>query len=174
MVWPKSRLDCPPTPQVPAGYELRCWRPSDEAGYLALMNLVGFGGWDHERIEKTLRKVLPDGFLVIEHKATGKIVATSMASHSAIEHHPYGGELGWVGADPEHKGKGLGKAICAAVTARLIHAGYKDIFLRTDDFRLPALKVYLSLGYEPFLYCDGMRQRWGDIFAALKWTAFAL
>jgi mycothiol synthase len=92
-----------------------------------------------------------------------------MACHSAIEHHPYGGELGWVGADPEHKGKGLGRVVCAAVTTRFLRAGYKDIFLRTDDFRLPALKIYLSLGYEPFLFCNGMRQRWQDICTKLNW-----
>lgn len=171
MVWPKSRLQCVPSVQVPEGYELRTYRDTDEAGYLALMDLVGFTGWDHDRIERTLGKVLPDGFYVIEHKASGRIVATAMACHSAIEHHPFGGELGWVGADPEHKGKGLGRAVCAAVTARLLRAGYKDIFLRTDDFRLPALKVYLSLGYEPFLFCAGMRQRWQDIYTKLRWPA---
>jgi mycothiol synthase len=169
MIWPKDKLDAPPAPQVPAGYELRCWREADEAGYCALMNLVGLGNWDHDGVARTLRKVLPDGFFVIEHKASGKIVATAMATHSPSEQHPYGGELGWVGADPQHKGKGLGMAVSAAATARLIRAGYKDIYLRTDDFRLPALKVYLKLGYQPHLFCEGMQQRWLQIYRKLNW-----
>lgn len=171
MVWPKTRLNVPPAVEVPAGYELRCWRPSDEAGYLALLNTPGFefSTWDHDRLVATLRQILPDGFVVIEHKASRKIVATAMASHGASEQHPFGGELGWVAADPAHAGKGLGMGVCAAVTRRFLNAGYSDIFLRTDDWRLPAIKTYLKLGYEPLLYCQDMAQRWQDIYTKLNW-----
>lgn len=169
MVWPKHRLNVPPVPQVLTGYELRCWRPDDCAGWIELVHKVGFGIWDEQRITRTLRKIVPEGFFVVEDKASGKIVATAMATHSAIEHHAYGGEVGWVAADSEYKGKGLGAAVTAAATARLIRGGYQDIFLRTDDFRLPALKVYLTLGYEPLLYGEGMRQRWEAIYRNLNW-----
>jgi GNAT superfamily N-acetyltransferase len=163
MGWPAERLDAAPVPCVPSGYALRLWRPADEAGYIALMALAGFDGWDHDRLERTLRNILPDGFFVIEHQASGKIVATAMATHSPMERHPQGGELGWVAGDPAHKGKGLGKAVCAAATARLIRGGYRDMFLRTDDFRLPAIKIYLTLGYEPLFLDSGMQQRWQEI-----------
>jgi predicted dehydrogenase/GNAT superfamily N-acetyltransferase len=169
MIWPIGRLESPPAPKVPPGYELRCWRCDDEAGYIALMTAAGFSGWDHDRIAGTLRTVLPGGFFVIEHKASGKIVATAMATHNPIEGHPYGGELGWVAADPEHKGKGLGMAVTAAATARLIRGGYTDIFLRTDDWRLPALKIYLQLGYEPLHFREGMQQRWQEVYGKLNW-----
>ncbi len=114
-------------------------------------------------------KLLPNGFFVIEHSATGRLVATAMATHNPTELHPFGAELGWVAGDASHKGKGLGTAVCAAVTRRLIAAGYTDIRLQTDDWRLPAIMVYLRLGYEPMLYCDGMAQRWRAVKEQLGW-----
>jgi mycothiol synthase len=83
-----------------------------------------------------------------------------MAGHHPAEGHPEGGELGWVAGDPEHRGRGLGLAVCAAVVARFLGAGYRRIYLRTDDFRLPAIATYLKLGFEPYLFTEGMAERW--------------
>jgi mycothiol synthase len=131
------------------------------------MNKAGFEGWDGERLATMLKKVLPEGFFVIVHCATGKIVAAAMATHSPTELHPYGGELSWVAAAPEHRGKGLGLAVSAQAAARLIQAGYRNIYLLTDDFRLPAIKTYLKLGYEPLLCCQDMAERWESVYRKL-------
>ena len=169
MRWPERLLDPPPTPKLPPGYRLRCYAPADLAGYLELMAKAGFKGWDEARVARMLAGIVPDGFLVIEHAATGSIVATAMARHSPRECYPSGGEMGWVAADPDHKGKGLGMAVCAAATARLIRAGYRSIYLLTDDWRLPALKTYLKLGYEPVASDEAMAARWRQIAQTLPW-----
>jgi predicted dehydrogenase/RimJ/RimL family protein N-acetyltransferase len=163
MLWPERLLASPPVPNVPDGYRLRLYADTDEAGYLALMNQQDFGAWDADRLARARQAVLPGGFFVIEHAATGKIVATAQAGHRPEARHPEGGELGWVAGDPEHAGRSLGRAVVAAATARLIEVGYRRIYLKTEDHRLPALKIYLSLGYEPFLYADGMADRWQAI-----------
>jgi predicted dehydrogenase/GNAT superfamily N-acetyltransferase len=170
MTWPRHRMKRPPEVTVPAGYELRIFRPGDEPAYLALMAKAGFGDFT-DRLRAWRDKLLCDGLFVVEHKPSGELVATAMATHSPTDLHPFGGELGWVAADPDHKGKGLGLAVCAAATRRLIAAGYQDIRLQTDDWRLPALKVYLKLGYDPMLYCDGMGERWRAILQKLGWEA---
>ena len=167
MIWPKRLLSSPPRPKVPEGYFLRCYTEADEKGYIELMAKAGFEGWDHQRVTATVQKVLPGGFFVIVHRSTGKIVATAMSLHKPRDLHPSGGELGWVATAPEHRGKGLGLAMCAQATARLIQAGYRNIYLLTDDFRLPAIKTYLKLGYEPFLFCQGMAERWECIYRQL-------
>jgi mycothiol synthase len=92
-----------------------------------------------------------------------------MGLHDHSTDHPFGGELGWVASDPAHAGKGLGMAVCAAVTARLLQAGYRNVHLFTEFWRLPALKTYLKLGYVPFLYQEGMAARWQAICAQLGW-----
>ena len=134
------------------------------------MKKAGFSEWGHERLQRVLSRALPDGLSLIEHKPTGKLVATAVAQHHATEQDPFGGELGWVAGDPEHKGRGLGLAVCAAVTARFIQAGYRRIYLWTDDWRLPALKTYLKLGYEPVFYKEDMAERWQEVFANLGWN----
>jgi mycothiol synthase len=169
MVWPQSLLSAPPSPHVPGGYSLRCYGEADEGQYLELMGKAGFDGWDHDRLAKTLESILPDGFFVVVHCATGRLVATAMATHRPLELHPYGGELGWVAGDPDHSGMGLGMTVCAAATARFIQAGYRNIYLRTDDWRLPAIKTYLKLGYEPLLFRDDMAERWQHVCEQLSW-----
>jgi predicted dehydrogenase/GNAT superfamily N-acetyltransferase len=170
MVWPASEGIAIPTITLPSGYELRTYRDEDKANYIALLKKAGFDGWDHDRLQGLLRKTLPEGLFLIEHVSSGELVATSVATHNPIDGMPYGGELGWVAGAPEHAGKGLGYAVCAAVIRRFLQAGYRNIYLYTDDFRLPALKTYLKLGFRPWMYCDGMEQRWNAIFKILKWN----
>lgn len=147
---------------------MRQYRPADRQAYLELMVKAGFGDFA-QRLDDLKLKLLPGGFFIVEHEAGGQLVATAVATHCPTDLHPCGAELGWVAADPAHAGKGLGMAVCAAVTRRLISAGYTDIRLQTDDWRLPALKVYLKLGYKPMLYCDGMAERWRAIKRQLGW-----
>ena len=64
------------------------------------------------------------------------------------------------------------RAVCAAVVARFLQAGYERIYLKTDDWRLPAIKVYLQLGFVPFLFTMGMEERWKTVCAKLKWHSF--
>ena len=92
-----------------------------------------------------------------------------MATHNPTPLHPYGGELGWVAGSPAHAGRGLGTAVCAAVVRRFLTAGYRRVYLLTDDWRLPALKVYLKLGFVPYLFEAGMAARWQGICNALHW-----
>lgn len=133
------------------------------------MALAGFQGWDAEALQPRLAEILPNGWFLIVHQATGEIVATAMATHNPSALHPFGGELGWVAADPTHAGQGLGLTVCAAVTARFIAAGYRNIYLKTDDFRLPAIKTYLKLSYLPFLFAPAMPERWQIICEKLNW-----
>jgi len=155
-------------PELPAGYVLRTFRPSDTESYIELMHAAGFGFWNADVLGEWLNRVLPDGLFVVEHDS-GAIVATAMATHNPSPQHPFGGELGWVAGRPEHKGKGLGAAVCAAVVRRYREAGYKRIYLKTDDHRLPAIKVYLKLGFLPFLFAPDTPERWQAVCEKLNW-----
>jgi mycothiol synthase len=172
MLWPERHLNSPPTPVLPPAYTLRTFQSEDEDAYLNLMAEVGFDTFDHDSLKHWLMRVLPDGFFIIVHHPMNEIVATAMASHNPDPIHPFGGELGWVAARVEHRGHGLGSVVCAAATARFIKAGYRRIYLRTDDWRFPALKTYLNLGYTPFIYGpepQRMQARWKAICDTLNW-----
>ncbi|MCL4859446.1 MAG: GNAT family N-acetyltransferase [Caldilineaceae bacterium] len=169
MIWPSRRLADPPPLRLHPDYDLRTYRPGDEPAWVAVMGLAGFHGWDDERLAVLKAMILPDGWFFITHRATGNVVATALANHRPHALHPFGGELGWVAGDPAHKGKRLGWTVCAAVTRRFLSAGYQNIYLLTDDERLPALATYLKLGYEPFLYAPDMARRWEAICSQVNW-----
>ncbi len=169
MVWSERLLDKPPDIRVPPGYVVRTNRAGDESEFFRLMELVGFRNWDAGRLSLWLARVLPHGWFVAVHRATGAMAATAMASHNPIPLHPFAAEMGWVAGHPHHAGQGLGTAVCAAATARMLQAGYERIYLKTDDHRLPALKTYLKLGYVPYLFAPDMPSRWRAICEKLGW-----
>ncbi len=169
MVWPLRRLDAPPAAHVPAGYGVRAYRPGDEARFYGLMALAGWPGWDDAKLKPYLARTLPGAWFFAVQEESDLIVASAMGIHDHSEQHPFGGELGWVAGDPAYAGKGLGRAACGAVTARLLSIGYRDIHLYTDDWRLPAIKTYLKLGYVPFLCGPDMPARWQALCGQLGW-----
>jgi mycothiol synthase len=170
MVWPRHLLNTPPSVHIHPAYELRTYRPGDEAGWFTLMELAGFGHWEQARLqESTWATILPAGWFFAVHRASGELVASAMSSHAPLPLHPFGAALNWVVGHPAHTGKQLGMTVCAAVTARLLQAGYQNIYLLTDDWRWPALIIYLKLGYQPLLFAADMAERWQAICAQLAW-----
>jgi mycothiol synthase len=169
MVWPEERLAYPPTVRLPPGYGLRTYRPGDEPRFFEVMALAGWPGWNDDKLRPWIARIPPESWFMAIHEQSDQIVATAMGLHDHSDQHPFGGELGWVASDPAHAGQGLGIAVCAAVTARLIGAGYRNIHLYTEDFRLAALKTYLRLGYLPYLFSGEMPARWQAVCAQLQW-----
>lgn len=169
MVWPDHLLDQPPAVRVAQGYHLRTYRPGDEPRFYEVMALAGWPGWDDERLRPWIARIPPGSWFMAVYTASDQIVATAMGLHDHSDDHPFGGELGWVAADPAHSGQGLGLAVSAAVTARLLAAGYRNVHLYTEHWRLAAIKSYLKLGYVPFLYAPEMAQRWRALCLELGW-----
>jgi len=168
MAWPEKRRNNPPDVNVPAGYRLRQYRPADREAHSALAVLCGFDIWQSpEAVEAMVAGVVPGGFFIIEHESSGDLAAAAVGNHNPSPQVPVLAELGWVVTHPDHRGKGLGRAVSAAVTCRLLDIGYDSIYLRTDDHRLAALKIYLLMGYEPSCYADGMAERWAGVRSAL-------
>ena len=165
-----------PAVELPGGYALRPFRvddgdadaADDTDACAALMSAAGFGGWSPARVLATYRAALEGGHLVVEHLATRTLVATALANHAPSDLHPHGGELGWVAAHPDHAGRGLGRAVCAAIVVLLRARGYRRIYLKTDDHRLPAIATYLRLGFDPLMYKSDMPARWDAVHVALK------
>ena len=168
MIWPANRLTQPPTVTLPYGYHLRTYQPGDEARFFEVMALAGWPGWNEEKLGPRLDRMLPNGWFLAVAEDTNQIVATAMAFHDPTWLRPFSGELGWVAGDPAHKGRGLGTAVVSAVTARLIEIGYPSIHLFTEHYRLPALNIYLRLGYLPLLYRPEMYELWQTVCAELK------
>ena len=77
-------------------------------------------------------------------------------------------ELGWVAVVPEQQGRGLGYIVCLAVLQHAQSQRFSQIFLRTDDHRLPAIKTYLKLGFQPWIRDPETQERWVHVLDRLN------
>ena len=158
-----------PDLELPEGYALCTFTPGDAAAFVELLRRNGeLGEWS---LERAARLFGPDGEAVLEASyfalRDGEPVATAQLDRNRDRVYAPFAELGWVAALPEHRGRGVGRAVCLAVMHAAARAGHPEIFLRTDDHRLPAIKSYLGLGFEPWHVDPTAAARWRVILAQL-------
>jgi mycothiol synthase len=168
MVWPRGQ-ELPAYAGLPEGYRLRTYQPGDEVSFYRVMALAGWPDWDAEKLHPWLHRILPKGWFMVVEERSGEIVATSMATHDPTWQVPFCGEVGWTAADPAHSGKGLGTAVVHAVINRFLEAGYGCIHLYTEHWRYAALKIYLRLGFVPYLDPLETISHWETICRVLDW-----
>jgi mycothiol synthase len=72
-----------------------------------------------------------------------------------------------VAVDPMHRSHGLGKALTVAVLRRFRERGFRRAVLQTDDFRLPAIRLYLGFGFRPSMTHESHPGRWREIYRQL-------
>lgn len=73
------------------------------------------------------------------------------------------GDMHWVGITKEFRGKGLSKYLSIIVQKTLKERGAKYISLTTDEHRPAAVKSYLTAGFLPVEYDEGMVERWEKV-----------
>jgi mycothiol synthase len=148
-------------PSVLPGYDLRPFRHGDEDAWIALLNTGDFGVWDRPRLRRMLageRAPLPlEGIYFIT--KNNQPVGTSCVFFHPSDHGDIP-ELGWVAVHPAQRGRGLGLLLCQAALCFVRDRGYRYMYLKTEDFRLAAIKTYLRLGFEPELTDPSHVLRW--------------
>ena len=154
---------------VPGGYVLRTITHSDVAHWVSLLDRNGeLGRWDLDRARSLFAPGSPmplDGSFLVSRDGTP--VATAQLHLRTAPDDPYSPvpELGWVSVLPEHRGLHLGRTVCSAVLHYAAEQGHRAVFLRTDDHRLPAIRTYLRLGFEPWFYDPSAPERWRAVMA---------
>jgi mycothiol synthase len=157
----------PDLPTLPPGYALR---EGGEADLSGLADLLGMAFDDNEWTEAKAQKALfADATVkrvyVIEHE--GVPVATASV-RLLPEAYPGSGYVHWVGAHPDHRRLGLGYIVSLATLHDFVAHGCRDAVLETDDFRLPAIRTYLKLGFAPVDRDETHPARWEKIMAQLR------
>ncbi len=160
-----------PPVRLPPGYEFRTFREGDEEVWCEIVNATMGGRHTPEQLRKNFtgrEEFDPEGMFFITFG--GRPVGTAFAWREKLD----GGEIGrvhYVAVLEEHRGKGLGTAVTLLVLHRLREWGFKRAVLSTDDFRLPAIKVYLRLGFKPVYFDDEHRERWRKVLEQLGMEA---
>jgi len=158
MYWPEGgRL--PPDLALAPTYAFRTG--VDYTPFETVQKAIGFemtrAAWD-----TLLARLVQGGMVFIETCETRTPVAVA-----AAECREDGWvEIGWVAVVPEHRGRGLGLAACAALTRVLMAAGEKRIFGSTQDHRIAALRIYFTLGFHPVHRTEKV-QRWRTVCEAV-------
>jgi mycothiol synthase len=167
MLWPHGRA-LPDVPPIPVAYSLSVVQSENidiARPIIETDGLLSDSGWSRFR-----DAVVPDGMFVIQERASAAWVGAISAVHNPVAtrfYFPGGGELGYLVVAPEHRRRGLGAALITAALRRLHRGGYRHIFLGVQSWRLPAIRSYLGLGFQPFIHAPELVPRWESVFAAL-------
>ena len=165
----RPNLENLPALELPAGYGMRTYQKGDEAHWARIIS-DSFGGRERTaqdtENEITGRDVfIPNGFYFATHR--GVPVGTACAWRQSVDEKDVG-YVHMVGVVTEHTGHKLGKWVSLAVLFYFRDNGFKCSMLDTDDFRIPAIKTYLNLGFIPVYVEEGQPERWSDIFKKLE------
>lgn len=164
LVMKKDILSDLPAFLCPTGYLIRHFEPDDERNWEELIR------HSFTREVKFTHKIsahvplYSDRLLFICRGNQPVATATAWELGSGD---PKSWYLHMVGVLPEYSGKGLGYAVSLAVLHKIRESGGAAAFLETDDFRLPAIRIYLKLGFQPVYLDDSHPERWERILQRL-------
>lgn len=145
-----------PAPCLPEGITLCHHREGEEAEWEALIQKAFGCSYSFDAFIRNGGDYRPEHVLYLRRE--GKALATV----TAVEKADFPGE-GWfrmVGVDPACRGCGLGKTITLAALQALAARGYKTAVLSTDDERIPAIQLYLAIGFRPLMLHESHESRW--------------
>ena len=163
----RPTLDDLPEEGIPAGLTLRTFLPDDVRGWANLMT-GAIGAWDEDLARRNFLRepgVLPEGiFFLMRGK---QFVATATDKQLPLADLGY---LHMVAVAPSERGKGLGRSVSLAALHCMRARGCREAILDTDDFRLPAIRTYLALGFVPETAALDHAESWQRILARLLET----
>lgn len=175
MIWrPQTCPSSPVTVKLKDGYQIRpLAEDMIDSWCETSLELTGGDKWSRDEfISRMLFSppltLSPKHIFCVVETATGRMVGTASACLDGTKKY---GNLHMVTVRPDFKGLGLGKAICSAAVNTFIENQVGEADLSTDDFRIPAIAIYLSLGFRPFLYDDDMYGRWKTILSGMGWKS---
>ena len=156
MAWPRKRPFLPPHAPLATGYIIRTFEAEDAPQFFELMALAGWPGWDDEKLRPWLHRLVPQGWFLAVEQQTGQLAASAMALHDHTWH--------------THRNQGLATAVVTAVIDRFLAIGYPTIHLFTEHYRLPALHIYLKMGFEPLRSSPETTALWARVLEELGYT----
>ena len=164
----RDDLEHLPEVQIAEGYRLRIYQRGDEAAWCRLMGECIGGHYDEAECRSSLTETpnfAPEDMFFAEYD--GEIVGSACAHRGADT--PEGvGYVHMVAVTPAHRGHRLGHTVTNAVLWRFRELGYGAATLRTDDFRLPAIRIYLELGFHPTMTHESHAARWEAVLEELS------
>lgn len=162
-----------PATVMPLGYRIRPYRAGDALEWCRLINDTLGGPYDergfleYQLLERGIAEwpaataeFEPDGLYFAERE--GRAVGTACAIWR-VDLSEDRGYVHMVVVEQAHRGRGLGRALLLTTLHHLRSCGFRRASLQTDDHRLPAIRLYLSLGFGPQFTDESHPARWDDV-----------
>lgn len=153
----RSCLDnLPQMPALPDGFSLHVCEEREIPSLAALLSAAfEDANWNVEKVREAL---IDAADVKTTHVITyeGQVIATA-SSRLLPEAYPGSGYLHWVASHPNYRGQRLGYIISLVVLHEFAELGCQDAVLETQDPRIPAIKTYFHLDFEPEYRDDAAR-----------------
>jgi mycothiol synthase len=158
-----------PQPLLPPGYAEVEHTEDLLPQWVSLLDTV-FGGYTIDKVRaENLQAAQWDVRRVKLVAHEGSLVALSMAWHEPALW-PHSGFVFWLAVRPEHRRRGLGTfALCRALQHMADEPALRDAVLYTEEYRAPAISLYLKLGFLPLVThtAPDEPERWQRALTAL-------
>lgn len=153
---------------LPPGVRIRTYRPGDEAAWAAIMEGSLGSDWTVERVREQLTErpqFDPKGlFFAVR---AGRAVGSACAWKASPEEKQLG-NVHMVAVAPDARGLRLGKLLTLRVLLYFRRHGFSQAELVTDEWRLPAIRAYLSLGFQPVCSHESHPARWEVVMREIE------
>jgi len=154
---------------VPSGYQIRTYRRGDEESWVRIIESSfghGYDAW-HPNINEIVndKEFDPNSLFFVTYQNN------PIGTACALRRSPNGQNVGYVhmvAVTPEHQGKKLGRLLVLCTLHYFKEKGFHEVVLNTEDHRLPGIKTYLDLEFEPVYLGSDHRRRWEAIFENLN------
>ncbi len=150
--------------KLPADISLHTHRKGDDAVWEALIEQCFGEHYGFEQNVSSCNGYAPTHVFYLERG--GEYIAVSAAVEQPD--FPNEGWLHFVGVAPFARGMGLAAHTVLASLYCFYARGFKSVVLSTDDFRIPAIKTYLALGFEPIILDESHPERWRKVMDTIK------
>ena len=167
LVMRRSSLAQLPDVCLPAGYTLRAFRQGDDAAWEQIIG-ESFGWTERSgKFAEVMRRdeaFDPRRIYFVCRAAEPVGVAAAWVRR---DYEPQAVYLHYVGVLPAESGRGLGYQVSLACLHHAVREGRTWAVLHTDDFRLPAIRTYLKLGFAPWNRHENHAARWDEVYQRL-------
>jgi len=154
-------------PELSPDYRIRSYLKEDAASWVSIItSSFGRNYPADEALDEILNSKEFDAnglFFITYHEQP---VGTICARVQSIKEQKTG-YLHMLGVIPAHQGKKLGRKLTLCALHYLRRKGFQDVVLDTDDYRLPAIRTYIDIGFEPVYIERSHKKRWADVFAKI-------
>ncbi len=156
------------SPQIWDSVDIRGYSEDIERKCIGLLNSVGsLGLWNQLRFQRdilpSVENIRNDIFVVYENgSVVGFAVLHKKSLSSGLR------EIGYIAVMPENRGKRLGYKLIMRILIEMKKRGIYQAYLKTDSFRIPAIKTYLKCGFYPYIKNANEKKRWQSVMKKIN------